>query len=261
MSLIVSFKLFCSTFDVCIDTGEPAYGPTHSFVFGSSEISSLSFGALAESLNSNQGFAKSSQGKGFNGAGAQLFGGSKSDRLEENDEGYDPESEVSDVHFQPIVHLPVQTEHTTGEENEEIVYCERVKLYRFAKDVSQWKERGVGNLKLLRHKTTGQVRLLMRRDKIFKLCANHLLTPDMELKPNASSDRSWMWHTNADISDGKAKAEQLAARFKDAKMANQFKEKFEFCREQLLTSATKKKDEGKRTDDQETVDNSEPENR
>ena len=38
----------------------------------------------------------------------------------------------------------------------------------------QWKERGSGELKLLKHKTTGMVRLLMRREKTLKVCANHV---------------------------------------------------------------------------------------
>ena len=208
-----------------------------SFIFGSPDISSLSFGAVAGDVASKSGFTKSPQYKGFVGAGAQLFNEDK------DNEEYDPESETSDVHFQPIVHLPDKVEHSTGEEDENIIYCDRAKLFRFDKDVGQWKERGVGNLKLLKHKTTGQVRLLMRRDQVFKLCANHLLTADMELKPNAGSDRSWVWYTSGDISDGETKAEQLAARFKYPEMAKDFKEKFEQCKEGLLSSVASGGDE------------------
>lgn len=56
------------------------------------------------------------------------------------------------VHFEPIVHLP-QVETKTGEEDEDVVFSERAKLYRL--DNKQWKERGVGNMKILRHKHTG----------------------------------------------------------------------------------------------------------
>jgi Ran-binding protein 1 len=38
----------------------------------------------------------------------------------------------------------------------------------------QWKERGVGDLRLLKDKTSGVIRLLMRRDKTLKICANHV---------------------------------------------------------------------------------------
>ena len=48
------------------------------------------------------------------------------------------------------------------------------KLYRFDKDGNQWKERGAGSVKLLKHKETGKVRLVMRQSKTLKICANHL---------------------------------------------------------------------------------------
>ena len=48
------------------------------------------------------------------------------------------------------------------------------KLYRFDKEGNQWKERGAGTVKLLKHKETGKVRLVMRQAKTLKICANHL---------------------------------------------------------------------------------------
>lgn len=48
-------------------------------------------------------------------------------------------------------------------------------MYRFASenDPPEWKERGTGDVKLLRHKEKGSIRLLMRRDRTLKICANH----------------------------------------------------------------------------------------
>ena len=42
------------------------------------------------------------------------------------------------------------------------MFCERVKLYRMAGDSGEWKERGVGELKILRHNVTAKYRVLMR---------------------------------------------------------------------------------------------------
>ena len=167
--------------------------------------------------------------KKFPGTGSQLFVQSN------NQDEADPERDVSGVDFKPIVQLD-EVEQSSGEEDGVIVYTQRAKLFRYDKDTSQWKERGVGNLKLVKHKITGQVRVLMRRDQILKVCANHFLTADMELKPNAGSDRSWVWHTNADVSDGEPKAEQLAVKFKNAEIAGEFKEKFDMCKEELKAS-------------------------
>ena len=48
----------------------------------------------------------------------------------------------------------------------------RAKLFRFK--ANEWKERGVGELKLLRHKETFKIRLLLRQDKTLKPVANFL---------------------------------------------------------------------------------------
>lgn len=51
----------------------------------------------------------------------------------------------------------------------------RAKLYRFASEIDppEWKERGTGDVKLLKHKEKGTIRVLMRRDRTLKICANH----------------------------------------------------------------------------------------
>ena len=56
-----------------------------------------------------------------------------------------------------------------------VVFPRRAKLYRFASenDPPEWKERGTGDVKLLKHKEKGTIRLLMRRDRTLKICANH----------------------------------------------------------------------------------------
>lgn len=44
-----------------------------------------------------------------------------------------------------------------GEEEEERLFCERAKLFRFDKDTKEWKERGIGELKILKNNTTKKV--------------------------------------------------------------------------------------------------------
>ena len=50
----------------------------------------------------------------------------------------------------------------------------RAKLFRFSAAANEWKERGTGNARLLQHKETQKIRLVMRREKTLKVCANHL---------------------------------------------------------------------------------------
>lgn len=49
----------------------------------------------------------------------------------------------------------------------------RAKLFRFEKSTNEWKERGTGDVRLLQHAETKKIRIVMRRDKTLKLCANH----------------------------------------------------------------------------------------
>ncbi len=49
----------------------------------------------------------------------------------------------------------------------------------------------------------------------------------MALSPNVGSDRSWVYSTLSDISEGDPTAELLAIRFANSENANKFKEEFE----------------------------------
>ena len=46
------------------------------------------------------------------------------------------------------------------------MYKQRARLYRYAKELNVWKERGIGEVKLMRHKDSGGLRLLMRREQV-----------------------------------------------------------------------------------------------
>ncbi|XDV31386.1 hypothetical protein PO909_034085 [Leuciscus waleckii] len=195
--------------DEPVDTGSHDKNPLFTVKpssFGKPD--SFSFADLATCSSSFQFGQEDPTFKGFAGAGQQLFTGINS-------------SSKTD------------TSVNQGEEDEKILYSQRVKLFRFDTETSQWKERGVGNLKLLKNNKNGRLRVLMRREQVLKVCANHWITTTMNLKPLFGSDRAWMWVAN-DFSDGDARLEQLAAKFKTPELAEEFKQKFEECQRLLL---------------------------
>lgn len=51
----------------------------------------------------------------------------------------------------------------------------RIKLYRFRNN--EWKERGIGNAKLMRDREQKQVRFLMRQEKTLKPVGNFIGKP------------------------------------------------------------------------------------
>uniref|UniRef100_A0A8C3VZN2 RAN binding protein 2 n=1 Tax=Catagonus wagneri TaxID=51154 RepID=A0A8C3VZN2_9CETA len=211
-------------------------------VFGQTG-STFTFADLAKSA-SGEGFQfgkKDPNFKGFSGAGEKLFSSQSgkitekaetSADLEKDDDAYKTE-DSDDIHFEPVVQMPEKVELVTGEEDEKVLYSQRVKLFRFDAEISQWKERGLGILKILKNEVNGKLRMLMRREQVLKVCANHWITTTMHLKPLSGSDRSWMWLAS-DFSDGDAKLEQLAAKFKTPELAEEFKQKFEECQRLLL---------------------------
>lgn len=116
----------------------------------------------------------------------------------------------------------------TGEEGEDAFWKCRSKLYRWAAG-SEWKERGLGEAKLLQHKETKKIRFLLRQEKTLKIVANHyVVATDVycKLTPNVSSEKIWVW-TVMDFAEGELKNEQFALKFAQIEQAKKFKEKFE----------------------------------
>uniref|UniRef100_A0A8C8R8D7 RAN binding protein 2 n=1 Tax=Pelusios castaneus TaxID=367368 RepID=A0A8C8R8D7_9SAUR len=209
-------------------------------VFGQSS-GTFTFADLAKTTGEGFQFGKKDPNfKGFSGAGEKLFSSqfskmthkSNTSDLEKEEDEYKTE-DSDDIHFEPVVQMPEKVELVTGEEDEKVLYSQRIKLFRFDPETSQWKERGVGTLKILKNEVNGKLRMLMRREQVLKVCANHWITTTMNLKPLSGSDKAWMWLAS-DFSDGDAKLEQLAAKFKTSEQADEFKQKFEECQRLLL---------------------------
>lgn len=59
--------------------------------------------------------------------------------------------------------------------------CSKCKLYRFDHDAGEWKERGVGQVRLLESKANKKIRLLHRQEKTLKIRANHIRAPPFQL--------------------------------------------------------------------------------
>ncbi|KIJ52258.1 hypothetical protein M422DRAFT_25931 [Sphaerobolus stellatus SS14] len=143
----------------------------------------------------------------------------------------------------------------------------------FADPQQNKKEHGTGELRLLAHKEHKKIRLVMRRDKTLKVCANHLserhrYNREYEMSKLCSShrryeDRSWVYRCHADISEGEPSNETLAVRFGNSENAKLFKEAFEkaqeanaeiFAKEKETQDASEEKAEEATTPTKETVE-------
>lgn len=53
-----------------------------------------------------------------------------------------------------------------GDGNFVLEFCERGKLFRYSQENKEWKERGIGEMKILYHPVDKSYRLLMRREQV-----------------------------------------------------------------------------------------------
>ncbi|XP_073983493.1 nucleoporin 358 isoform X3 [Rhodnius prolixus] len=157
----------------------------------------------------------------------------------------------SDIYFKPVIPLPDKINVVTGEEDETVLYSHRAKLFRFDATSKEWKERGIGDIKILKHNATGKIRLLMRREPIFKLSLNHYLTPDIVMK--VKEDKSWIWSAK-DFASGEVVQEQFAIRFKTPQIAQEFKEAVDEAKSQLVDDSSLPQIESMPSDDNDDVE-------
>ncbi|GAB0100417.1 hypothetical protein DMENIID0001_164570 [Sergentomyia squamirostris] len=157
------------------------------------------------------------------------FGG-KSGEADEN--GARQEDAAYDPHYEPIIALPDEIEVSTGEEHENILFRERSHLYRWDGTSKEWKERGVGELKILHHPEKGSYRFLMRREQIHKIVLNHAITTELNMSPMNKTGRSYCWAA-MNFAEEPAQTESLAIRFKNTDIAASFEKLVNNCIEVL----------------------------
>ena len=256
---VSTFSTFSSTtpapiFGSAVTTDNPTSDINGGMTFGNS-ASAITFASIAAKGESPDAFVKKSESAtGFQMGTGKLFEsltspGGAHDTSDGHTDDYEPTAE-----FEPVVSLPHVVELKTGEEDEDKIFSERARLYRLDNDTKQWKERGIGVIKILKHRHTGKHRIVMRREQVLKLCANHNIGGDMTLRPLATSDRAWCWFARdfaEDDNSGEGTLEHLAAKFKTPEIAVRFKDVFEDCVKQVANASwdTYEKNESTTTED------------
>ncbi|KAI1723123.1 ranBP1 domain-containing protein [Ditylenchus destructor] len=206
-------------------------------LFGGAKVTggATGFAALANNATSDSGFLASSSPSNKASFGDpknfQLFTQQKSATTEQplkdtkkkdNESDNEAEDFVPDAHYEPVVPLPALVEAKTGEEDEEVLFVARCKLYRFDKDTKENKERGLGEIKVLRNSKTDRYRCVMRRDQVLKVCANFPIHASFKITPKPHLPTAYYWSCKDYTEDTNGSDEVLCARFKDAGTADQF---------------------------------------
>jgi len=141
------------------------------------------------------------------------------------------EEDQPEVYIEPLVHLKKLAPTDDQEQDEQETFKMRAKLYRYAQDIEgdtmMWKERGVGDLRILRNKSNDTHRVIMRRDKLFKLCANHQLCAGMSLERLQSNEKAFVYNVASECADEPdGQPETLCVRFRNVEEAGEFEKAF-----------------------------------
>ncbi|CAG7835171.1 unnamed protein product [Allacma fusca] len=214
---------------------EPAPATPKPFIDFSKISSNMpSFGALASNNNSSTSIF--GPNKGFGGVsvtpvfGAPLAkpsepansGSPGALKTEENEDEFVPTAV-----FEPVIPLPPLVEIKKGDEDETILFSNRAKLLRFVKETKEWKERGLGDIKILQSKDNeSKIRVVMWREKVHKIACNHLVTKEMEVVNYQGMSKNLMW-TAVDFAEGDPKTEIFVAKFGNDDKAQEFKAQME----------------------------------
>lgn len=141
---------------------------------------------------------------------------SQSKAEKEQEKGKDEEE------FVPNEELPIENtcdmtpiELKTGEENEDVLFEQRCKLFRLRD--GEWKERGIGYIKVLKHKESGKGRLIMRREATGIVSLNC-----WDLKQITRVKENSLRWGGVDASEEAPTTSAFLARFKTAELTDQF---------------------------------------
>lgn len=159
--------------------------------------------------------------------------------------------------FKPVIPLPNEVSINTGEESETELFCAHAKLFRHVstKGTKEWKERGVGILKVLLNPLSGKVRILMRRDQVHKICANHFVTEEMNLTPMIKNDKAYVWAAH-DFADEVFAVETFCVKFKTSEQGKSFYETIKNAKEKLSISCKSQKSTSEEQVHNKNTDNS-----
>eukprot|EP01130_Rhizamoeba_saxonica_P015244 TRINITY_DN6798_c0_g1_i1.p1 TRINITY_DN6798_c0_g1~~TRINITY_DN6798_c0_g1_i1.p1 ORF type:complete len:487 (-),score=159.53 TRINITY_DN6798_c0_g1_i1:63-1436(-) len=144
--------------------------------------------------------------------------------------GIEPTGNAGLSNIQPIVKKKKPTlekpkeELKTGEEEEETIFEQKGKLYKFDSEEKSWKERGIGMVKI--NSADKRSRILMRGDVTLRLLLNGAIFKGMNISKSSPTDKrvQFILGNHAGEDDGLG---SYLLTFKGVEVADDFKQKVE----------------------------------
>ena len=116
----------------------------------------------------------------------------------------------------------------SGEEKWDVIWTEKAKIMRFDEGENQWKDRGQGDAKIMKHKSeSNRFMFVFRREAIQKLAAHHDLVKGMSAAKHPQSEKWVKWMAVKDYTDDEEGWEELfLIRFTSVELADAFLAEF-----------------------------------
>ena len=113
------------------------------------------------------------------------------------------------------------------EMEEDIIFNERGLCARYDPEEKTFKERGRGEIQILKHPKTGYSRVILLRDQVLKLACNHFIFPNINITKVARNDKMIQYYVLKDYArDEEDKPMTLAFRFNSTEIRDKFYDKF-----------------------------------
>ncbi|TKR79972.1 hypothetical protein L596_014113 [Steinernema carpocapsae] len=132
----------------------------------------------------------------------------------------------------PVFPQPPLIDVKTGEEDEEVIFINRARIYQFHSETKEYSQRGTGEIKVLRNPKNNRHRVVMRRDQIYNLCANFSVVPGMTIVTRDNSKPVCMFSATDFSENPDGERLTFSVRFREAEMRDEFVSAFKVAAEQ-----------------------------
>merc|ERR1719505_166941 len=134
-------------------------------------------------------------------------------------------------HFTTLgqVFQSTKTQPLKKDEDFTVLFEDSAKLFCFRSNESKFVATGTGTFRIVQEKNTKQSRIIMYRERVLTICANHAISREMNASVKDGSKTTWVWQTPADMSEGSPTAQVFAAKFKNIEIGENFASVFEKC--------------------------------
>lgn len=118
---------------------------------------------------------------------------------------------------------------------EAVVFKHRAKVLGWNPEIKRWKEKGVGDMEILKHSQLGRVRVRLRQDQTPEMVCNHEIIKDVKVQSMSEEPNGALCWCGMNLTG--RKRESIGVKFALAETRNAFKAAFEIAQKEISASS------------------------